>query len=211
MKTFKWSLTLVDMAIGLTATTMTMRMKAWLNKMPSPFPRKCYNLCIIDMKLLFFLIAIAYSLNASAQEKKEVTIKAGTIVPLEAVNTVRAAHTHVGETVEFRVTRDIIAENEIVIPRGTIAKGTVFEAKRSAWWGTKGRLGIKLRNIVIPNGDVLYFYSSDVYITGKNRTPVSVATAIFIWPCCFICGSKAEMPAGYEVDAELSGTVTVTL
>ncbi len=163
------------------------------------------------MRKILILLAIAYSTTGIAQEKNEVKIKAGTVVSLEAVNAVRASRSRVGEMVEFRVTRDVIADNQVVIPRGTIAKGSVYEAKCNTWWGTKGRLGIKLRNVVIPNGDVLYFSSSDVYITGKNRTPLSVVTFIFVWPCCFIHGSRAEMPAGYEVDAEIAGTTTITL
>ncbi len=164
------------------------------------------------MKKILMLIAIvACSSVAFAQEKKEVTIKAGTIVSLEAVNTVRASKSHVGQTVEFRVIRDVLVDGEVAIPSGTLAKGTVFEAQCNSWFGTKGRLGIKLRNLTTANGDVLYLTGSDVYITGKNRTPLSVVTTIFVWPCCFIHGSRAEMPVGYEVDAELASTVTITL
>ncbi len=146
-----------------------------------------------------------------AQEKKEVTIKAGTIVPLEAVNSVRAANVHVNQSVDFCVTADVKVDGEIVIPRGTIAKGTVYEAKLNTWMGTKGRLGIRIRNIILPNGDVLYLSNSDVYITGKNRTPGTVVATILILPCCLIHGTRAEMPAGYQIDAEIASTATITL
>ncbi|MCD8306535.1 MAG: hypothetical protein LUC49_07780 [Prevotella sp.] len=162
-------------------------------------------------KILMLIEIVACSSVAVAQEKKEVTIKAGTIVPLEAVNAVRASKVHVGQSVDFRVTRDVLVDGEVAIPSGTLAKGTVYEAQCNSWWGTKGRLGIKLRNLTTANGEVLYLTGSDVNITGKNRTPLSVVTFIFVWPCCFIHGSRAEMPVGYEVDAELASTATVTL
>ncbi len=162
-------------------------------------------------KVLALLLVLTCSAFVFAQDKKEVTIKAGTIVPLESVNSVRASEVNLNQSVDFRVTSDVKVGDEVVIPRGTIAKGTVIEAKRNTWWGTKGRLGIKLRNVVLPNGDVLYFSSSDVYISGKNRTALSVVLAIFVLPCCAIHGGRAEMPAGYEVDAEIAGTTTITL
>ena len=163
------------------------------------------------MKKILFLMAMLLCTIANAQEKKSVTIKAGTIVPLEAINNVRASQVHEGQSIDFKVARDVLVNKQVAIPTGTIAKGTVYEAKRSSWWGTKGRLGIKLRSVIIPSGDELFFTSSEVYITGKNRTPVSVVTALFIWPCMFICGSKAEMKIGYEVDATFANTTTIEL
>ena len=45
------------------------------------------------------------SVGAFAQQS--VVIKAGTIVPLEALKTVRATEVHEGETVDFKVSRDV--------------------------------------------------------------------------------------------------------
>ena len=146
----------------------------------------------------------------NAQEKKEVTIKSGTIVPLESIRNVRASKVHEGQTIDFKVSRDVVVDRVVAIPAGTIAKGTVYEAKRSAWFGTKGRLGIKIRYLTLPSGDTVNFASSEVYITGKNRTPLSVV--IFCFTCLPLpCGSKAEMKIGYEFDATVANNTTVVL
>ena len=155
------------------------------------------TLCILSINILF---------------AQEVVIKAGTIVPLESVNNVRASKVHLGQIVDFRVMRDIKVDRKVVIPSGAIAKGAVYEAKRSSWCGTKGRLGVKVRSVVLPNGDELFFTASDIYITGKNRTAVAVVPAVLgIIPTLFICGSKAEMKAGYEVDATIASTTKIIL
>lgn len=159
---------------------------------------------------LLMLAVLIYSTVNYAQEKKEVTIKAGTIVPLEAINNVRASKVHEGQTIDFKVSRDVVIDRIVTIPAGTIAKGTVYEAKRSAWFGTKGRLGIKVRYLTLPSGDTVNFASSEVYITGKNRTPLSVV--IFCFTCLPLpCGSKAEMKIGYEFDATVANNITVVL
>ena len=54
------------------------------------------------------------------------------------------------------------------------------------------------------------FTSSEVYIKGVNRTPLSVI--IFCFTCLpFPCGGKAQMTAGYEVDATVASNTTVVV
>lgn len=161
-------------------------------------------------KILFLMMAVLIFATANAQEKKEVTVKAGTIVPLEAIGNIRASQVHEGQSIDFKVSRDVLMDKTVAIPAGTIAKGTVYEAKRSAWFGTKGRLGIKIRFLTLPSGDIVNFTSSEVYVTGKNRTPLSVV--IFCCTCIPLpCGSKAEMKMGYEFDATVANNTTVTV
>ena len=159
-------------------------------------------------KLILSFALLAMSGFAFAQ--KQVTIKGGTIVPVEAVKNVRATEVQVGQNVDFRVTRDIVVDGAVAIPTGTIVKGSVYEAKRSTAFGTKGRLGIKLRYLNLPSGDVVNFASSDIYIQGKNRTPISVV--VFCLTCLpFPCGSKAELTTGVEYDATVASNTTVTI
>lgn len=144
-------------------------------------------------------------------EKNEVTLQAGTIVPLQAVSSVRASKVEKGQSIEFRVTRGIVVDGELIIPAGMIVKGKVYQAKKSKWVGTKGRLGIKIDYLELPSGQNVPLTSSDIYITGKNRTALSVITSFFFTPCLFICGSKAEMPAGYHVDAMVANSITISI
>ena len=142
--------------------------------------------------------------------QKQVTIKGGTIVPLESTAKIKAADVNVGQTVDFRVSRDVLVDGIVAIPCGTIAKGTVYEAKRSTAFGTKGRLGIKVRYLTLPSGENISFASSDIYIQGQNRTALSVVVFFFtLLP--FPCGSKAVMPLGYEFDATVANNTTVTI
>ena len=142
--------------------------------------------------------------------QKQVTIKGGTIVPLESTAKIKAADVNVGQTVDFRVSKDVLVDGIVAIPCGTIAKGTVYEAKRSTAFGTKGRLGIKVRYLTLPSGENISFASSDIYIQGQNRTALSVVVFIFtLLP--FPCGSKAVMPLGYEFDATVANNTTVTI
>lgn len=144
--------------------------------------------------------------------QKEVTVKAGTLVPLQIVNSTKAADVSVGQKVAFRVSRDINVDGMTVIPYGTTVNGTVYEAKKSSWWGTKGRLGIKISEMFGPNGEMIPLMNGDVYVTGKNRTTLSVLLFCFVTiPACFICGSKAEIPNGYEIQANVAANTLVKI
>lgn len=117
---------------------------------------------------------------------------------------------HEGESVDFKVSRDVVIDGVVAIPAGTLAKGSVYEAKRSTAFGTRGRLGIKVKYMILPSGDYVNFKSTDVYIKGPNRTALSVI--IFCYTCLpFPCGGKAEMKQGYEVEATVANNVTVNI
>lgn len=139
---------------------------------------------------------------------KEYKLEAGTQIPLHNVNYLRASNLRKGDAVSFRVGRDVKAGDYVVIPYGTNVKGIVYEARKSGGFGTKGRLGIKIDRIELPGGIFVPLANGDIYITGKNRTTLSVLLFLFVtWPACFITGSKAELQAGYEVVATVANPV----
>ena len=161
-------------------------------------------------KFLFSLIMSLMCVSAFAQ--KEVQVKAGTIIPLRATNTVAAADVKAGDKVLFTVARDVNIDGVTAIPYGTSVSGIITLAKKSSWWGTKGRLGLNITELVMPNGTVIPLQNGIVQIQGKNRTALSVGLFIFVaWPACFICGSKAEMQAGYEIQTNVAANTTLVI
>lgn len=139
-------------------------------------------------------------MSTLALAQKVVTVKAGTQVPFQAINTVKAADVKEGQSLVFRVARDIQVEGVTAIPYGTIVNAKVLKAKKSSWWGTRGRLAASITEIVMPNGTVIPIQNGNFEIKGKNRTALSVILFLFVtMPACAITGSKAEMQAGYEI------------
>lgn len=161
-------------------------------------------------KTLAFLMCMAMAVTF-AFAQKQVTVKAGTVVPLQSVKQVKAADVTEGETVDFQVISDVVVDGCIAIPKGTLAKGVVFEAKKSSLAGTKGRLVITISNVILPSGEQIFFSNTAARVYGKNRTPLAVITGLFVWPCIFIPGTKAVMPEGYEVQAVVAANTAVNV
>ncbi|MBR1732218.1 MAG: hypothetical protein IJ729_00520 [Alloprevotella sp.] len=162
------------------------------------------------MKKVLFSVVMGL-LAVASYAQKQVTIKAGTIVPLQAVNQVKAADVTEGQTVDFSVEQDVMVDGVCAIPRGTLVKGVVSEARKSSLAGTKGRLTITIDRMNLDGGESVFFSNTAVRVTGKNRTPLAVVTGLFVWPCIFIPGTKAVMPAGYEVQAMVASNAAVTV
>lgn len=160
------------------------------------------------MKKIVLVLALA-AIYSYVSAQSEVTIKAGTIIPLQSINEVKAADVFEGQTVDFQVLQDIVVENVCIVPRGALVKGKVTEAKKSTIAGTKGRLRIIIDRMNLDNGEPLFFSNTEVRIYGKNKTPLAVVLACLAWPCIFIPGTKAVMPAGYEVHATVASNVTI--
>lgn len=159
-------------------------------------------------KVVLCLALCCMSIMTYAQ--KEVTIKAGTLIPFQSVNTVRAADVYKGQKLNFRVARDINVEGVTAIPYGSMVSATVTKAKRSSWWGTRGRLAASISEIVMPDGTVIPIQNGNFEIKGKNRTALSVVLFLFVtMPACCITGSRAEMPAGYEIVGNVAATTKV--
>lgn len=163
------------------------------------------------MKRLLLLMMCAISALIVAAQRT-VTLKAGTLIQVRNEHHLKAADAQIGQQVLFKVTRDVEANGVVVIPAGTPVTGVVYEAKKSSMWGTKGRLGITIQEIQLPDGARVALNKRDIYITGKNRTALACVSAIFyVLPGFLITGSRAEIPAGYEATAEVAWPVEINV
>lgn len=159
-----------------------------------------------------FLSMILCTLSVMIYAQKEVIVKAGTLIPFQSVNTVKAADVDPGQNLLFRVARDINVGGVTAIPYGTIVNAKVTKAKKSSWWGTRGRLAASISEIVMPNGTVIPIQNGNFEIKGKNRTTLSVILFLLVFPpACCITGSKAEMQTGYEVVANVAANVSLKI
>ncbi len=146
--------------------------------------------------------------NVMAQQPKNIIVRTGTVVDLQALKTIYAKNAEIGDNVDFKVISDIKQNGTVVIPSGTIAKGVITEAKKSSLAGTKGRLCIDFKYIIMADGTQIPL-SGNTRVVGKNRTPLAVITAVFVWPCIFIPGTKAVLTEGHKATATILANTEV--
>ena len=163
----------------------------------------------IMKKLMLSLLLVALPLAMLAQ--KEVTIKAGTIVPLVVAKHTETTYAVVGETVDFRVSQDVNVDGVCAIPQGTIVKGKVTKARKSTIAGVRGKLVVDIPSLRLENGELLYFSNSQVCVYGKSRIACAVVSLFCLWPLILVPGTKAVLPEGYEVHATVAANTTISV
>lgn len=159
------------------------------------------------LKLAFVMVLIMSQVNVCAQNQVA-EVKSGTVIELRSIKTVYARDVEVGDDVKFTVLSDVKRGGIVLIPAGTIANGVVSEAKKSSIAGTKGRLSVEFRSLTLSDGTNVPL-SGNVRVSGKNRTPLAVITALFVWPCIFIPGTKAVLTEGYNATATVIANTEV--
>ncbi len=89
---------------------------------------------------------------APAGSLKQVTVPAGTEVPLTLKSAIDTKNTRVGDGVYCQTAFPVVVDNVIVIPAGTYVKGQVVKSQRAG--RVKGRAEVLFRfdTLIFPNG-----------------------------------------------------------
>ncbi len=87
---------------------------------------------------------------SSSVEYREVTVPAGTVLPLELKSTVSSATSHVEDPVHATLRRAIAIKGLTALPAGTAVVGHVTNAKRSARVKGRAQVGFRFTQIDLP-------------------------------------------------------------
>jgi len=92
--------------------------------------------------------------QGSAQEgqPEEMTVPAGTVIPIVLTAFLSTRNSQVGDTVYADTTYPIWMQQRLVIPKGSNIRGTVTEVVRPGKIKGKGRLAVRFDDILLPNG-----------------------------------------------------------
>jgi len=138
----------------------------------------------------------------------------GTPVKLKLNRTVSSADAHVNDTVDFEVLEQVTVHDEIVIPRGAIALGTVTEAEPKRRMARGGKLNVNIDSVRLASGEKIPLRAvKDVKGGGHTgaMTGAMVATAIVFFPAAplflFMKGKDITIPQGTEITAYTAGDI----
>jgi hypothetical protein len=138
----------------------------------------------------------------------------GTPVKLRTGRTVSSADAHVGDLVDFVAVHDVMVGNIAVIPRGSVAWGTVVEAHNKRRMGRGGKLSIRLDSIQLSNGDKAVLRSEKEVKGGGHTTAMAsgmAVAAIIYLPATpallLVHGKESIILQGTEVTAYINGNL----
>lgn len=96
--------------------------------------------------------ATAQSSGAAQGSLKQVTVPAGTEVPLTLKSAIDTKNTRVGDGVYCQTAFPVVVDNVIVIPAGTYVKGEVVKSQRAGRIKGRAEVLFRFNTIIFPNG-----------------------------------------------------------
>lgn len=111
------------------------------------------------------------------------------------------------QQVDFKTTENLIINGVVVIPKGTIGMGYVYEVQKAGGFGRKGVLRIAGKEIKTLNNVSVPLRKG---LEGKGKTDggaVAVAAAVSLVGGLFMKGSNINYPAGTDFQVEVRDNV----
>ncbi len=137
-----------------------------------------------------------------------------TPVKLKLNRTISSADAHVNETIDFEVVEEVTVKGEIVIPRGSLAWGTVTAAEPKKRMARGGKLDVNIDSVKLADGEKIPLRAVKNAKGGGHvgaMTGAMVATAIVFFPAAplflFMKGKDITIPQGTEITAYTEGDI----
>ena len=108
----------------------------------------------------------------------EVIVPAGTNVPLVMINSVSSKHSQHGDPVYLESVYPVVVEGRIVIPAGSHVSGTVTFTKRPGRVKGRGKLGVQLEQMILPNGVIRSLVGRPGALDGRSPESLDRETGI---------------------------------
>jgi PDZ domain/PEGA domain len=140
----------------------------------------------------------------------------GTPIKLRLSRTISSAEERVGNEVDFDVLEEIRIVDRLVIPKGSLALGTVTVAEEKKRMGRGGKLDINIDSVRLANGQKAALRAVKNAKGGGHvgaMTGAIVATSLVLWPAAplflLMHGKDITIPKGTEITAYVNGNTTL--
>jgi len=142
-------------------------------------------------------------------EQIKIKIPERTVVPITLIQNLRGGDVLVGSSVDFKVTRNIIIDDYIVIKSGAPAYGSVTSAEEAGYVSSGGKIGLSIDYCNAIDGTKVYL-KSILQQKGKSSMGANIAASIIICPLILLVkGDEAEIPLGTEFKSYTESSVDV--
>jgi hypothetical protein len=112
-------------------------------------------------------------------------------------NELNSKKARVGDTINFKVSRDVMVGQYVVIPRGTAGVGRVTYRTGKGAFGKSAKMEFDIDSIMLPTRTIAV--SGHYRIEGNGNTGATVATAVAVGVfSAFVTGHSAVAAQGSE-------------
>jgi hypothetical protein len=146
------------------------------------------------------------------------TLMDGTPIKLRLDRTISSANEKVGNEVTFDVLEEIKINGVVIIPKGSLATGTVTDADHKKSMGRAGKMDVNIDYVRMADGEKAALKATEGGKAGGHTgamTGAIVATSIVFFPAAplflFMHGKDLVIPQGTEITAYINGDMPLTM
>jgi hypothetical protein len=138
----------------------------------------------------------------------------GTPIKLRLNRTLSSADAKTGDNIDFEVLEEVKVADVVVVPKGSLAIGTVTDAEHKKRMARGGKLDIEIDYVKLADGEKATLRAVKEMKGGGHTGAMTggmVATAIVVWPAApfflFMHGKDTTIPKGTEITAYVNGVM----
>jgi hypothetical protein len=146
----------------------------------------------------------------------KVVLEDNTPVHLVLSENLSSASATTGQTISFEVSEDVLVSGFLVIPRGSLAWGTVTDAQAKRRLGRAGHLDVNIDKVRLADGEKVLLSATSHAKGGSHTAAMTgaiVATSLVVWPAApfflFMHGKDVTIPKGTKIEAFINGDATL--
>lgn len=169
-------------------------------------------LCSLSLVFQTVTFSVAEGQQAGATAGTSFVLEDGTPVRVRLSQTVSSADAHVNDRVEFEVLEDVKVGDEVVVPKGGVAWGTVTEAQPKRRMARGGKLEIVMDSVRLVDGQKAALRAVKDAKGGGHTGGMTigiVAAAVVFWPAAplflLMHGKDITFPKGTDVPTFING------
>ena len=173
-------------------------------------------LIVFCSHVLVFPVFVTAHPASQAQSGNRLVLEDGTPIKLRLSRTISSADETVGNQVDLEVVEELQIGNKIVIPKGSVALGTVTDVQAKRRMGRGGKLDVNIDTVRLANGQKAALRAVKNSKGGSHTgamTGAIVATSLVLWPAAplflLMHGKDITIPKGTQITAYVEGNMNL--
>ena len=130
-------------------------------------------------------------------------IPKGTVINIELTEELSSKKNHVDDDVPLKTLDNIIINDVVVVPAGSLVSGKVTKCTGSGLFGRAGKLEFTINSVKSVNGVEIPLQYTEKREAGSDDGAVAVAAAVSIIGGLFMKGKNVSFPAGSKMTAKV--------
>lgn len=148
-----------------------------------------------------------------------VTLRAGTPIVIETIQTLNAKNLSEGQTVNVRVKYNVVVSKQTVVAAGALGNASISEISKPGMFGKPGKIELQIQSIQAVDGQQVLVSGMPMISEGQNKRALawSLSIGLLILTLVggaigfFIKGKNAEMKAGTGSNASVASDAQVDI